>query len=208
MTYARLISDYIRPGIEGAPDEVVAKAGQLVFTHYNEITPYRHEKDGLFTFRDGADGYGQAIRVPKEGFELNPKTTKADFGQLISYYMAGRAPVPNFRYYGKTDAGLNAIASGGGLSPYLGKTHPRIPGAQHGAWARGFVQHTQMDGISGKAWLLMYVSTWDQKPLPRVCTFSICDHEIVEGAGARHERGWHPSKCILCGLNTSVDSSD
>jgi hypothetical protein len=38
--------------------------------------------------------------------------------------------------------------------------------------------------------------------------FSICDHNQVEGAGANHSRGWHPSRCTKCGLDMSVDSGD
>lgn len=38
--------------------------------------------------------------------------------------------------------------------------------------------------------------------------FAICDHQQIEGAGANHSRGWHPSRCLKCGLDMSVDSGD
>jgi hypothetical protein len=39
-------------------------------------------------------------------------------------------------------------------------------------------------------------------------TFAICKHEKVEGAGADHQRGWHPGHCGKCGMDMSVDSGD
>lgn len=38
--------------------------------------------------------------------------------------------------------------------------------------------------------------------------FTFCKHEKVEGAGANHQRGWHPGHCGKCGLDMSVDSGD
>lgn len=38
--------------------------------------------------------------------------------------------------------------------------------------------------------------------------FAICEHQVVEGAGANHSRGWHPARCEKCGTDLSVDSGD
>jgi hypothetical protein len=38
--------------------------------------------------------------------------------------------------------------------------------------------------------------------------FAICEHQVVEGAGANHSRGWHPARCSKCGTDLSVDSGD
>lgn len=43
---------------------------------------------------------------------------------------------------------------------------------------------------------------------PSAWKVAICKHDVKEGAGANHMRGWHPAYCAKCDINLSVDSSD
>ena len=38
--------------------------------------------------------------------------------------------------------------------------------------------------------------------------FNAKKHEVIEGAGANHSRGWYPGHCGKCGLDMSFDSGD
>ena len=68
---------------------------------------------------------------------------------------------------------------------------------------------TQGGELTGEAVALIYKPTWgNTEGMPRTARFAICKHKSVEGAGANHQRGWHPAKCSKCGLDMSVDSGD
>lgn len=38
--------------------------------------------------------------------------------------------------------------------------------------------------------------------------FAICKHEQKAEPGANPMRGWHPSRCVKCGLDMTIDSGD
>lgn len=73
--------------------------------------------------------------------------------------------------------------------------------------ARFFLDRGQSGGLHGSG-----VAAWtewkDGAYRASAMTFAICRHEQTEGTGANHSRGWHPSSCVKCGLDMSVDSGD
>lgn len=80
----------------------------------------------------------------------------------------------------------------------------KLPGDNHKAWARFFLRQGQGGGYTGEGYVIAY-SGIDGS---RFGHFAICVHQMVEGAGADHRRGWHPGHCGLCGMDMSVDSGD
>lgn len=93
-----------------------------------------------------------------------------------------------------------------------------LPGEGHGlpiydgthSWSRAifFLEHGQFRGPNGKGYVLVSHGYANDETSVIAGSFAVCEHKHVEDPGANHQRGWHPSHCELCGLNTSVDSGD
>lgn len=80
----------------------------------------------------------------------------------------------------------------------------------HKQWAQFFLTPAAMGNAnSGSFDGGGYVMIWSgRKEGPIVGHFAICKHEMKEGAGANHQRGWHPGSCAKCGLDMTIDSGD
>lgn len=114
---------------------------------------------------------------------------------------------------------VNNITMGGTWVTYGGWFRkPDTPANGTNKWARYFLTTNQGGGLTGEALVFVYGSGgyWDRsKPDEwfgtKPCAFrvAICKHEKV-GSGSREDeqRGWHPGKCRLCGLDMTVDSGD
>jgi hypothetical protein len=101
---------------------------------------------------------------------------------------------------------LSNIAACAGWQVYAGIGYVQKPGESRQTWARFFLHTTQGAQYTGEAHALVYeggqvgASAWK---------LSICKHEIQDSStAAGRMRGWHPAKCLKCGLDLSVDSSD
>jgi len=100
---------------------------------------------------------------------------------------------------------LSNIAACAGWSAYPDIGYVTKPGESRGSWARFFLGLTQMDGYSGEAHALVYESA----AMPSAWRLRICAHEVEDSStAAGRMRGWHPARCLKCGINLSVDSSD
>ena len=100
---------------------------------------------------------------------------------------------------------LNSMAAvGHGWTPVWGFTV--LPDGSRPQWSMLF-----LDMVGGGYAVTYGGQKWaDGKAteLPIVRKFQICKHEVVEGPGANHSRGWHPGKCKHCGMDMSYDSGD
>ena len=73
--------------------------------------------------------------------------------------------------------------------------------------ARFFLDHGQGGQLYGSG--IVAWTDWKDGAYRAIgMKFAICEHKVVEGAGANHSRGWHPASCSKCGLDMSVDSGD
>lgn len=69
-------------------------------------------------------------------------------------------------------------------------------------------KHTPAGNLAA-AVLAMEQSTIQECAMPSAWLLSICKHEVTDySTAAGRMRGWHPAKCLKCGLDLSVDSSD
>lgn len=112
----------------------------------------------------------------------------------------GDVPLPNFKKI-PSDLLLRNIASGGHMmEPRWG--YALING--HKQWAQYFLFGAGMGSppyvYGGNGYVLAYPDNFGE--------FAICKHQKEEGAGANHNRGWHPGRCKHCGMDMTVDSSD
>lgn len=73
--------------------------------------------------------------------------------------------------------------------------------------ARFFLDYGQGGQLYGSG-LVAWTEWKDGAYRATAMKFAICDHKQVEGGGANHSRGWHPSRCEKCGLDMSIDSGD
>lgn len=81
-------------------------------------------------------------------------------------------------------------------------------GTRYPSRALYFLTVGQGGGLTGEG-MVMTTGGWkDGKQEVITGRFAICKHKKVEGAGANHDRGWHPGWCEKCGLDMSVDSGD
>jgi hypothetical protein len=100
---------------------------------------------------------------------------------------------------------LSNISCCAGWSAYPEIGYVTKPGESSGTWARFFLGTTQMDGYSGEVHALVY----EGSGMPSAWRLRICVHEVKDSSTAEGRmRGWHPAKCLKCGINLSVDSSD
>jgi hypothetical protein len=194
------------------------KAGQLVFGAKNSADgptgPRRVTTQG--------DGYGISIDLSRDYLAPAGDFQAGDFSLLFDYFLHARAPLPNYAPE-DTDTGLAAIAgsSGNAVWPTLASvivpgnpgvnpfdTGPASPRQEKRTWARVFLGTTQAGAYDGTAIVILYVGSHEREKIAPLGRFRLCDHNRVEGAGARPMRGWHPGRCSKCGLDMSVDSGD
>jgi hypothetical protein len=85
--------------------------------------------------------------------------------------------------------------------------HALMPNGRTEWNARFFLdcgQGGQLEGSGIVAW-----SAWkDGAYRATGLRFAICKHEKKDDPGADHQRGWHPGRCVKCGLDMTVDSGD
>lgn len=72
---------------------------------------------------------------------------------------------------------------------------------------RFFLDYTQGGQLTGSG-LVAWTEWKDGAYRATAMKFAICKHEQKSGAGANPSRGWHPSRCVKCGLDMTVDSGD
>lgn len=127
-----------------------------------------------------------------------------DFEEQLLQIRRGKMIPPNFEEL-SLEKGIANIAAGGGLISYNSIDNFKHPNGKSswGHWARFFLGGTQGGALDGSGYVI-----WYDHEVGKVGRFALCKHKSQEGAGADHRRGWHPSHCSLCGLNTSVDSGD
>ncbi len=120
-------------------------------------------------------------------------------------YLNGKVPLPNFkplpvwrvakmaaRFYGRLVEDKKAIRA---FSDYPNNCLYLLPVGQGG-------------GLTGEGYVILSVGYRGDESDVIAGSFTLCEHEKVEGAGANHSRGWHPGYCKKCGLDMSVDSGD
>lgn len=130
-----------------------------------------------------------------EGFDLDKD---------LMPILKGKIELPNYEEVDLED-GVSWIAAGGGLVSVGNVMTAKVPksASNWGHWARYFMQKNQCGGYDGTG----VVMFWDNGK-GRIGIFAICKHEKTDGAGANHQKGWHPGYCKKCGLDMTVDSGD
>jgi hypothetical protein len=193
--------------------------------------------EGRTLFLGVRNGYIQAstefTRFISRGYKAeqcswaDPLSKRAGFNlkEDLIPIIEGLITVPNFERVDDLPRMVDIIAAGGGLYSYPDIGHAKLPKQDRTTWARFFLSKEQSGGFSGSGYLLLYggikvLKNEAGEPIKDAegkdqwvgggfaGTFAICKHEYVTGAGANPRRGWHPSHCAKCGLNTTVDSSD
>lgn len=207
----RVLSDLDpRPNSE----EPAALAGQLLF-------PWRASRPndipgGTVPLTVRPDGWGGMILAPHDRMERVDQPKAAELPQLLEFYLSGGAQIPNFEpgTPEKLELHLDNMACSAGMTVRAGVCNIRLPkadsnisGHQVTTWARAFLGMTQGGSLDGTGMLLLYCGFGNPDRL-RTATFAICKHEVVKGANARPERGWHPAHCSKCGMDLTVDSGD
>lgn len=136
--------------------------------------------------------------------DVAPKISHKDFESIVAEIIDGKRMVPNYEEM-SLEEGVAHIAAGGGLKTIPGVKNAKVSGSDSnwGHWARYFLGATQGGQFDGTGYVMFWVHSKG-----RIGRFAICKHKQVEGHGANHSRGWHPSRCSECGLDTSVDSGD
>ncbi len=190
------------------------KAGSLVFPRAggNAISP--------LLVGSRPDGYGWHVEVMRDQIEANPAIGWADFDTYLGYVLAGKTVLPNIEPL-DIEEGVNLIACWGGASTEPGLKSILLPPAMddrnYPRWARVLLSRTQGGKLDGIGVAMVYRMKLGNPPadaiskfenVPAIVRFAICKHEKKDGAGARHERGWHPGRCSKCGLDMTVDSGD
>jgi hypothetical protein len=130
----------------------------------------------------------------------------------------GSVPLPNTDEVEPLRFLNNLAAVGHSMTPKWGwslRHEGRDAGRKQ--WTQFFLRPVAMGGqgtFDGTGYAVIWGgSRYDQEAkksiqMPVVLSFAICKHEKVDGAGARHECGWHPGSCKHCGLDMTVDSGD
>lgn len=134
----------------------------------------------------------QAIATKRKGYEL-----ETDLMPIIE----GRAALPNPKLVGTRDVGAAILHY---TKMYCGQA--LLPTGKK--WnVRFFLDYGQGGQLYGSG-LVAWTEWKDGAYRATAMKFAICEHKIVEGAGANHPRGWHPARCEKCGTDLSVDSGD
>ncbi len=204
MTYYRLRADV---PAHGRREPI--KAGTLLFPWRAHSSTVPH---GFVEVTEEPGGWGVRIVILRDELELSPAPRWQEFDALLRYFMAGSVTPPNLRE--GTDESLKADLSGLAHRGALGATmiggRILLPGSvtPFGETAFALCDRTQGGNLTGEARVLIYRPTWKPITEPMTAQFSLCVHEVVQGAGARPSRGWRPAHCSKCGLDLSVDSGD
>lgn len=140
----------------------------------------------------------QATITKRNGYSL-----ETDLMPIVD----GDLPLPNFEPE-ELPRLANNIASGG--HSLLAKWGWAKLGGDRKQWAQFFLWPAAMGNANNGSFDGGgYVIVWSgRKEGPIVGTFAICRHHKKDGAGANHQRGWHPGACEKCGLDMTVDSGD
>lgn len=81
------------------------------------------------------------------------------------------------------------------------------PGTSEPYWGTAFMHTLQGGGWDGAGFVV--VAGWGGAQHPTFAgTFALCKHKNIYLPSAKPHRGFHDQFCELCGLDTSVDSSD
>jgi hypothetical protein len=139
----------------------------------------------------------QQIATKRRGYSL-----ESDLLPIIE----GTTALPNFLSEDLART-ANNIASGG--HSMLAKWGwALIDGRKQ--WAQFFLTPAAMGNAnSGSLDGGGYVMVWSsRKEGPITGTFAICRHDKQAAPGANPSRGWHPGRCVKCGLDMTIDSSD
>lgn len=136
------------------------------------------------------------------------KKHRREFDPVVEYkaLFDGKAYLPNFEPIPLWKAADLAVGHYGDLR----RGYARLPGDREHAYNRALfmLEDGQFRGWNGRGYVI--ISKGYAADESRLVTgkFALCVHETVEDPGANHQRGWHPSHCVKCGLDTSVDSGD
>jgi hypothetical protein len=133
-------------------------------------------------------------------------TLEEDLKPIIT----GEVSLPNFKQQDLAWMMGNVAACGHSMLAKWGWAKGHDPRDLRKQWAMFFLMPTAMGdanggSFDGTGYVVVYSS---RREGPIAGTFAICEHQKVDGPGANHSRGWHPGKCIKCGLDMTVDSSD
>lgn len=163
--------------------------------------------DRIWSRIDGRGGF--QAKPDQLEIEPHPVLDWRDFPVMLDYYLSGHGRLPNLKPL-PTEAGLRNIACCAGWTTRPGIATVRIPGdnSNWGTWARVFLSFTQGGMIDGSGCLIAYQRQHQRYEHGPVYSFALCEHRKQTGAGARPMYGWHPGRCIRCGLDMTVDSSD
>lgn len=116
--------------------------------------------------------------------------------------LRGDVVLPNLIEMPLTE-GVARIAAAAGTVARPDVERTLVHRGRSGQWARYFLNRTQAGAWDGSG----YVMWWDNGR-GRCGSFAICVHESVLEPGADPRRGWRPSHCRKCGLDTTIDSGD
>lgn len=142
-----------------------------------------------------------------------------DLKEDLTPIMTGLVQLPNFTPYEGDPLGfLNSLTLGGQWCPNdAGYAKVFHEGQTRQGWAKYFLHTTQGGQFDGTGYVIIYQSPrWERDEEGKthavggalIGSFAICKHQKQEGAGADHQRGWHPGYCKVCGMNMTVDSGD
>ena len=125
-----------------------------------------------------------------------------DFPTRMAAIMGGKLPLPNPEEIAPP-AALNLIAASATSTITEAIHRARLEGSKGSMWARYMLSYTQGGQLSGEGIAFLWFNSGG-----KAFRFAICKHQIEARPGGNPSRGWHPSHCTVCGLNTSVDSGD
>lgn len=136
-----------------------------------------------------------------------PFTLEGNLKPYLTHNSGQTLELPNFQPLDLAVA-VGKFASTGGWE-CVENAFVKTPGRanRYGTYAKVFLRHGQMSGPDGTG-IVLWTDYGPTGAQVFAGQFALCVHEPVEGAGANHQRGWHPARCSKCGLNMSVDSGD
>lgn len=119
----------------------------------------------------------------------------------------GKAVLPNFEPMPVWQVAKMLISFYGEL---VEGSYAKIEPSSQKSWTRALyaLSSGQFRGWNGTGYVILTKGFGSDESSVIAGKFAICNHKNVEDPGANHSRGWHPSHCELCGLDTSVDSGD
>jgi hypothetical protein len=149
-----------------------------------------------------------------------------DLTEDLTPIMTGLVNVPNFEPYDRDPLDFLNILTLGGLWTPSNAGYAKVyhQGQTRQGWAKYFLTTGQGGGFTGEGYVIIYdtpkyvqavrgedgeiVTPAHSVGGALIGHFAICKHQKQEGAGANHQRGWHPGHCKVCGMDMTVDSGD